>query len=242
MSSLEQEMLSLYGKSPNFAEVLTAVLRAFNAEAGESLTREGLDCDARERVWKWLRKDDQFMMLIHRRGGELRHLPLYADMADKVRWLQQQPCRACGPREGGGSFPIEVAPWTHQSSRQITSALKLAIAANVRGGVVRYDRDTYLCIRLVFVLPGRARMKDCDNMAKGLLDGLQGYLYEDDRQIDHLDVIRLRDATESDGYVLVNHSPTRLGDNSNVLVHHEAVIGWMTAQSLRLKDYLGRDA
>lgn len=43
-----------------------------------------------------------------------------------------------------------------------------------------------LALSLWFTLPDRRR-GDCDNYCKGLLDGLQGVLYENDRQITDLD-------------------------------------------------------
>ena len=46
--------------------------------------------------------------------------------------------------------------------------------------------------RLTFVVADGRRTADVDNLAKNLLDALQGFAYDNDRQVDHLDLVRLR--------------------------------------------------
>jgi hypothetical protein len=85
-------------------------------------------------------------------------------------------------------------------------------------------------------------MKDCDNMAKGLLDAFEGILYKDDRQIDHLDLVKVHSAPGSPGYILVRRASTALNTHRDVVHPRHARIGWMTADSLNVHNYLSREA
>jgi hypothetical protein len=58
---------------------------------------------------------------------------------------------------------------------------------------------------------------DVDNMAKPLLDALQGYAYHNDRQIDHLDTIRLNSGSEDEAYIGVRIARTRIAANEDVI-------------------------
>jgi hypothetical protein len=89
-----------------------------------------------------------------------------------------------------------------------------------------------LCVRIVFVLAGSARIKDCDNMAKGLLDAFQGLVYVDDRQGEHLDVVRIRDSDPASGYVLVRYATTSVNSHDDVVHPLHATIAWLTGPTL----------
>ena len=60
-------------------------------------------------------------------------------------------------------------------------------------------------------------MTDVDNMAKPLLDALQGYAYANDRQIDHLDAIRLNSGSDDEAFIGVRIAVTGIAENSDVI-------------------------
>jgi hypothetical protein len=178
----------------------------------------------------------------------LDHLPLYADMASKVSWLNQHQCPTCSTGSSSvalRTFPIEVPPWSHQVkiARQIGPALRKAIQANPMYASHFKPLDYGgVCLRLLFVLDDGARMKDCDNMAKGLIDAFQGLLYGNDRQVEHLDVLNIHGATGSNGYILVRFQGTNLNDHGDVIDPTHGRIAWLDAESLRLHDFLALEA
>ena len=67
--------------------------------------------------------------------------------------------------------------------------------------------DHPLCVTVASVVSAHKRgAKDVDNLVKGLLDALQGFLYPNDRQIQCLTSRRLEYAGPS-GYYLVGARP-----------------------------------
>ena len=222
--------------------LLDRVVYAYGVDSGELI--DDLSIENRERIGDWLnqiRNSIAGSPLSHflYRIPALTHLALYADMADKVSSLSQAPCLVCAT-DVGGHFPIEVPPWSHQSTSKVGPALRRAIELNptysTRGVM---NPSGGMCMRLVFVLPPGATLKDCDNMAKGLLDALQGYLYTNDKQVQHLDLIRLQAEGTTDGYIMVRWAHTSAGLLDDVVnVRRHATILWMSSSSLRLHDHM----
>src|SRR5262249_4261590 len=147
-------------------------------------------------------------------------LPFYVDAATKVNWFHQRPCNVCGLGDEFPTqmFPIGLPPWSHQCSSDVGPALRRAIDASpfysehfrrhtARGGV---------CMRLVFVLGDGAAMKDCDNMAKGVQDAFEGYLYADDRLVEHLDLMKIYGLPGTPGYILVRVASTTINNHDDV--------------------------
>ena len=96
-------------------------------------------------------------------------------------------------------------------------------------------------MRIVFVLGDAATMKDCDNMAKGLLDAFQGLLYDNDKQVEHLDLIKIHHHPGAgSGYILVRVASTTINSTDDVLVPSHAELRWM--QDLDVERFLPKPA
>ncbi len=234
----------LFGRSDvSTAEVLDAVLGAYNATSGESLTAETLDPEAAERLRQYLREAEmnpEGPSLFHK-PRILDHLPLYPDTAAKLSMLHQRACHVCPPGDEfrPAMFPIGVPPWSHQCAAEVGSALRKAIddSDGYKNHFAARTAHGAVCMRVVFVLGDAATMKDCDNMAKGLLDAFQGLLYDNDKQVEHLDLIKIHHhAGAGPGYILVRVAPTAIDDTGDVLVPKHAEIVWM--QDLEVERYL----
>jgi hypothetical protein len=249
--ALEAELRPLYERADvRTSEVVEALLRAYALDTGERLEPDKLDLAARERLRLYLMDPahDRTFHLFHR-GPVRRHLPLFADMGGKLSWLSQVPCAVCPSSVQVGHFPIDISPWSRQSrsGKWVGPALRQAIettepyASRYAG---RPPLGNPLCVRIVFVLEGGATMKDCDNMAKGLLDALQGLIYVDDRQIEHLDVVKIRDSSPASGYILVRYATTSVNIHDDVIHPLHATIAWLTAPTLdigRFRPPVGRN-
>jgi hypothetical protein len=235
----------LYGRQDlTTREVFDAVLAAYKADTGIDLDLNEITTEERQalRLYVVERNWTSEGSLFHN-PNVLTHLPLFADMADKVGWLHQHACIVCPPVEDGPPptyFPIGLPPWSHQSKGYIGPALKQAIEANDQYAARLMERttDMPLCVRVVFVLEDLATMKDCDNMAKGLLDAFQGLIYVNDTQIEHLDLIKTHHAEGSAGYILLSHRPTRINDHTDVIHPMHPIIGWMGSDTLDLTPFL----
>jgi Holliday junction resolvase RusA-like endonuclease len=237
---------ALYGQAAvTSAAALAAVVAAFNDEFAAGLDTSDLSAAQREQLREYIvRSLIEGNATLYHRVPVLSRLPLYEDAAAKMSWLQQHPCPVCpaGGEVPPVTFPVGIPPWSHQSTRHVGAALRRAIDSSPRYRDHFKDRAARgpVCLRLVFVLPegATATMKDCDNMAKGVMDAFQGLLYENDNQVEHLDLFKARHSEASSGYILIRRTATSINDHSDVLVPHHARLAWMTAEDLRIDDYL----
>lgn len=142
----------------------------------------------------------------------MRKLPaltfaIYSDIKSKASALVQSACPTCGPVFR--SFPVGVEPWSAQSSEK-----KVAIREFVNAGLIEMPNRQKLlegpiCLSVVSVVPRSraiARKKDADNLVKGFLDALSGYLYKDDSAIQCLTARRLEYAGNQ-GFYMVGVRP-----------------------------------
>lgn len=196
---------------------IEATYRAFTKSTGESLGPTPSD-DERHRVADWLMAQEDSMPVIDDQGHSLsllhvkvpRMKPLiHPVLASKVSWLQQAPCLTCVRDEQspslGVSFGVRVRPFSAQSMESADLKLiKQRISESMEGrlGPAKDWSASQVCVTVVAVVNAKARQKDVDNMAKGLLDSLQGHLYLNDSQIAHLSISRVRHRGDDAFYLL----------------------------------------
>jgi hypothetical protein len=91
-----------------------------------------------------------------------------------------------------------------------------------------------LCVRLILGLGPGARVKDVDNLAKGVLDALQGRAFVNDRQICHLDLLRLT-GLASEGLIGVRMARTRVAEHDDTIdVRH--LVNWAGVKAIDIRD------
>lgn len=143
----------------------------------------------------------------------------FFDEVDKIIAIQQSQanCLICGPVRPIRFFSLRISPKSHQS---LTPELKKFYLEQLQdhpyvSSVSQFDSSHRLCVQLICVLR-EGRDKDVDNMAKLILDGIKGKVFPDDRQIDHLQVVKFR-ASESEEFVSVGVTSSTLNQHTNVL-------------------------
>jgi Holliday junction resolvase RusA-like endonuclease len=135
-------------------------------------------------------------------------------------------------------IPIRISAISGQSSKaRIKKAFKNAIKYRLqRHESIPFKLNQKLCVHIVFVMGKNSRNKDVDNMTKPLLDALQGILFENDRDIDHLSVLKIRIDDDED-YTILNIAPTFVNNHDDVVIpslHH----GWAGAEFLDLQTFI----
>jgi Holliday junction resolvase RusA-like endonuclease len=114
-------------------------------------------------------------------------------------------------------FFLRIDPVSLQADHQ--SSFKKAVKVYL--AQVNHDfSDFYnerLCVAVLFAMRGNSRMTDVDNMAKPLLDALEKYAYDNDRQIDHLDAIRLNSGSADEAFIGVRIARTGIAGNEDVI-------------------------
>lgn len=178
-------------------ERLALIWRAFEQDENCSIARPPSD-EERMQVEKWYR-EKMFSADIIPYGYVRRLKPLVsASITQKASFLNQASCYTCeiSSEPNGKSiccinFPIQVAPWSAQSC-QSNSEIKTAVNKELRNrNWLSPVADIPFCIGIVALVPRSSRRKDCDNLAKGILDAMQGIVYVNDSQIQCLTVRRL---------------------------------------------------
>ena len=174
--------------------------------------------EERERVQTWLRglrgtgRHPMFRVV-----DQQSRLLASLSVPEKASRVVQAPCNSCetivasdGSLPLSVTFPINVEPWSSQSWGERVIIRNAVTRELARSGRHKPYTNGPLCVSVVSLVPLARRQKDVDNLVKGLLDSLQGILYEDDNQIQCLTSRRL---------------PTR-GTRGNYLVSADAVHPW----------------
>lgn len=152
---------------------------------------------------------------VHRRSPDIRPA-VHATWVDKVRWLQMRTCDVCDLWVGPGlpvSFDVPIKPFTAQTKSERLRDLKGLVTRHLRSSreITQGWSRRPVCLQIVAVLGCDDRIKDVDNMVKGLVDSFQGALYKNDSEVQHLDVTRFR-APDTRGAYLVMARPVRALD------------------------------
>jgi Holliday junction resolvase RusA-like endonuclease len=207
---------------PDFALIKRMVEQAYTTETGQAVT------DVRD-VASWIRRaireNPNFRGLISK--TPIPRYVMYPDVAAKFEFLMQRPCALCLPyqRVNFIRFILHTPPVSRQVDR--SAAYKSAIQAYLDRA--KHDFADFftarLCVAVTFAFGATARSSDMDNLAKVLLDALQGYAYKNDEQIDHLDLVRTITGN-ADSFMGVRLAVTRISDNSDT-VRPEFDVQWI---------------
>lgn len=139
----------------------------------------------------------------------------------KAEHLMARPCRQCDmySQRQFILFFLKIPPRSHQSSDKAQRRVfREAITADLKRK--NFDFADFqmerLCVAITFVVADGRRPTDVDNLAKNLLDALQKFAYKNDRQIDHLDLLRLR-SRSTEEFIRVRIACTDIDDVRDVI-------------------------
>jgi Holliday junction resolvase RusA-like endonuclease len=223
---------------PEYERARVAIIHAFNSE-----TNGVIDplCAPNSpeliEVVAWLNKleIDGVETGFRMRRSKLRRL-FSACLSSKVVWLAQHNCDLCDLDLPIVTIPIRIRPRSYQASKtKIKNAFKSAIATRLAN--FHKFSESRLCIHIVIVCGESSRSTgDVDNIAKLMLDAMKGVVFDDDRQVDHLSVLRVRECGDED-YVYLHIGRSTLNQHRDVLfagVHHS----WAVGAPINLDEYL----
>jgi Holliday junction resolvase RusA-like endonuclease len=220
------------------------IYHLYDQETEVILDRENMsDKEAGDFV-RWFNKKclenlDLFELKIER--VEVKVPRLSTDIADKVGMLSQYHCPIC--RDSGFPFviiPIRISPESKQAMSGVKkkrAAFELAIREYIHKSNDKFSINDRFCLHVVFVLGCNSRDKDLDNMAKALLDALKGSLFEDDSNIDHLSLLKIRHNYEDDN-IYVNIRRSNINSTDDLLAPYTH--GVWGRDKIDLDDYLSK--
>ena len=172
---------------------------------------------------------------------------LHGTLTHKVSTLAQRHCYICsGLLPSDRQFPIWVLPIRIEpASRQALDSIDWAAFQNAVRSRFEADHRTYdptsylhLCLAFTFVLASSSRDRDVDNMAKALLDAFSRALGFNDKDVHHLDLLKLVDDFPEE-YVYIRVAPSHVGGRSDILLPVTNQT-WVGQPALRLRDFIPR--
>ena len=166
-----------------------------------------------------------------------------SNITRKVEHVMLRQCRLCDMYSQVDyiAFFLRVPPSSHQASdTAIRRAFKRAITADLERKNFDFSEfaQQRLCVAVTFVVANGRRRADVDNLAKNLLDALQSFAYDNDRQIDHLDLVRLR-SRSTEEFMTVRMACTDI-DGVRDVISPTFPVEWVTSASMTdVSAYLG---
>lgn len=160
----------------------------------------------------------------------------HVTLSDKASWLSQQWCHVCH-----SDFPISVIPFRirPESWQALGSMDKRAFKAAISHRLSESSRIERLkrrvCLTLLFVCSSSRRTRDVDNMAKLFMDSIKGIMMADDKEVDHLNLMRLVHEGGEE-YVHLRIANSNINDHSDVVdprIRHL----WAGQEALDLEDF-----
>ena len=160
----------------------------------------------------------------------------HVNLSSKANWLSQAGCRICNPDWPISIIYLRIAPQSWQSLDSVDkSAFKAAIAHRLTASPYVTRHEGRICLTLLFVCSATRRVKDLDNMAKLLMDSIKGKVMGDDRDVDHLSLIRLSHEGDEE-YVVFRISSSTINSHLDV-VDPNMQHSWNGAVSLKIEDF-----
>lgn len=239
--------------SPDYEEIKRLIFKIYNLQNITKLDPNTASSDEVQQVVDWILKlragvSDGYSEpswvdnLLYRK----KHILLgffFPTLSEKINHLFQYNCPIC---TNENSYPIRDLPIrisaiskqaTAKDRGKIRKAFEKAIRSRLMNENIVYKRDDKLCIHVVFVTTKNKRDKDLDNMSKALLDALNKILIADDRNIDHLSLVKLKWlGEEEEEFITVNIRRTMLNEHKDVLLpvmNHQFANG----DYLKLEDF-----
>ena len=225
------------------AELRSWVLGEFERQVGFPADPLNRNTDDFALAMKWLAFQLETGDFYFRKHPVLQAL-LHGTLTSKVNALAQRHCYVCSgllPTEWQYPIwvlPIRIEPESRQSLDSVDwAAFQLAIRSRFAANPNRYDPSSYrhFCIAFTFALSKLSPDRDVDNMAKALLDAFSRALGFNDKNVHHLDLLKLIDDFPEE-YIYIRVRPSHVGTRSDVLFPLVSQ-SWAGQPALRLKDF-----
>lgn len=184
----------------------------------------------------WLMKNYEHLIDGIYSKRPVTHKSVHITLSDKASWLYQSYCRLCHPDSVISNIPLRIRPESWQALDSVNkAAFKAALAHRFSQRPHLRRHNGRICLTFLFVCSATRRIRDVDNMAKLLMDSMKGYVMEDDRDVDHLNIMRLVHEGDEE-YIGVQIAESNINDHSDVV---EASLrhSWAGAEPLDLEAF-----
>ncbi|MBK8564913.1 MAG: RusA family crossover junction endodeoxyribonuclease [Saprospiraceae bacterium] len=217
----------------DFELIKNYVIRAYNQEKSLNISLdEELSESDEQKIAAWINTLDEHPLSLLTSpapvlfGLALREkkvkIPVFSGtLSNKVNFLSQFHCPICKLSDNSNIklIPLKINPQSKQALSKIKglrSAYEEAIAQAFVDKEITFNRGDKLCVLVVFVLSNLSNDRDLDNMSKALMDALQGNLFHNDADIDHLNLFKIRHKGK-DSFAMINIRNSSLNNHDDVL-------------------------
>lgn len=215
-------------------------LKEYMRHTGNGFAAEDPSAEELHDVSAWMNQHSALFLPALVRHRSVLIQTFFSSLSAKASGLAQFHCPLCSGKGDEGpvwTIPIRCPPISKQAAqaRGKAAAFERAIASRLTNYGPWLGSTDSVCLLIVFVVHPTVKRKDIDNMAKAVVDSVKNILFGDDRQIDHLNLIRLK-ATEEE-YIYINLRKSYINDHSDVLfrgAHHS----WAGAEVLDLENFM----
>lgn len=236
----------LHNEKPNYLKIKNEIIKIYNREHEKSLSlTEGICLEDAIAIEKWLLKlfhsHPQAAQLFYQRK-QIQIPFISPNLAVAIGGISNFDCPFC---TGTYSYPIQhipirIAALSKQASpTKLLDAFKKAIKhrLSMSNAVTKYEKGDKLCVYVVFVLSRKNKNKDLDNMSKALMDALEDILFDEDMEIQHLNLMKIR-SPETDAYLNINIRKSLLHQHDGVIFKDSMRQGWAGWEFLALENFM----
>lgn len=219
--------------SDNLIKLRHELFSLFNEDQNKSYDSENATVNEEEEITGWVASKNVYFIGFNVDEHEKR---LFLNETQKVSFLVQSHCKICDDKLPISNFPVRITPVTRQTETEFKNEFKRQFLNSPFGKTTGLTSNDKLCIKLVFVLKN-AKDKDLDNMAKLTLDALKEHILIDDKNIDHLELIKYK-ATFLESYIHIRISKSDINTSKNTILKGQHV-SWAGLPKLDEKQNYG---
>lgn len=229
MTKIETEIYKLFQNTEsNKDELRKEIFKIYNISEGKQYDHSNSTISEDEDIAKWLNRNE--IIFISNTNKTYKKRTIFKNEIDKVQYISQFHCKIC-ELDGLRIFPIRINPLSRQTKTDIKNKFLELIKNSPYGGDNKFKKDDRLCIKIVFVLRD-GRDKDLDNMAKITLDGIKELIGVDDKNIDHLNLIKIKTKYIED-HITISICKSTINDDKDILLKGEN-LGWAGLKKLSI--------
>jgi Holliday junction resolvase RusA-like endonuclease len=203
----------LKSKAENISELREELFLLFNKDQDKSYDFNNSSIQEEGEVTRWIVLNEIHFVGFDINEGEKR---VFINETEKASFLSQSHCKICDDKLPIHNFPVRITPLTRQTSTIIKNGFKKQFLLSPYGKNLTFHSKDRLCIKLVFIL-NKVRDKDLDNMAKLCLDALKEHINIDDKNIDHLELIKFK-SKFLESYIMIRISKSDINTSDNIIL------------------------
>ena len=203
----------IYSKSDDILELRRELFAIFNKVENKNYNPDTTTIIEEEEIIQWIAVNDVNFVGFKKKENSSR---VFVSEVTKASFLAQNYCKICDEKGTISNFPIRIIPITRQTTTAFKNEFKQQFANSPYGKNTNLINTDKLCVKLVFVL-NNVRDKDVDNMAKITLDALKELIGIDDKNIDHLELIKIK-TKYLESFIMFRISKSDINTNDNVIL------------------------